>query len=100
MKHYYYPPNDGGVSAVQEAFSNWKAIYNLSLCMTYGMRQFRRFPSIMTLICVEFYCTVSFIGVVWKTYSIPSDWSVGNELLRHTLGVVSRFIWLSSNLLN
>jgi len=31
---------------------------------------------------------VSCIGVVWKTYSIPQDWTVGNELLRHTLGVV------------
>ena len=36
MKHYYYPPNDGGIGAIQEAFTNWKSIYNLSLCMTYG----------------------------------------------------------------
>jgi phosphatidylethanolamine N-methyltransferase len=33
-------------------------------------------------------CLVSCIGVVWETYSIPNDWIVGNELLRHTLGLV------------
>lgn len=26
--------------------------------------------------------------MVWKTYAIPHDWTVGNELLRHTLGAV------------
>jgi phosphatidylethanolamine N-methyltransferase len=32
---------------------------------------------------------VSCIGVAWKAYSLPYDWTVGNELLRHTLGSVS-----------
>ena len=37
LKHYYYPPNvDGDSGAVQDAFNNWKEVYNLSLCMTYG----------------------------------------------------------------
>jgi hypothetical protein len=36
VKHYHYPPNDDGAGALQEAFTNWKSIYNLSLCMTYG----------------------------------------------------------------
>lgn len=31
---------------------------------------------------------VSCLGVTWKTYSIPHDWTVGSELLRHTLGIV------------
>ena len=43
---------------------------------------------------------VSCIGVVWKTYSIPQDWTVGNELLRHTLGVVRLVISLFSALVN
>ncbi|KAJ7852958.1 phosphatidylethanolamine N-methyltransferase [Mycena leptocephala] len=72
MKNYHYPANDGG-GAIVEAFANWKAIYNLSLVMSY----------------------VSFIGVVWKTYSIPNDWTVGHELLRHTMGalLVGLHIW-------
>ncbi|KAG6896502.1 phosphatidylethanolamine N-methyltransferase [Termitomyces sp. T32_za158] len=72
MKHYHYAGYEGG-GAVAEAFANWKVIYNLSMCMTYA----------------------SCIGVVWKTYSIPHDWTVGNELLRHTLGLllVGLHIW-------
>ncbi|KAH8077088.1 phosphatidylethanolamine N-methyltransferase [Cristinia sonorae] len=66
LKHYHYPRNDRGKGAVKEAFSNWKAIFNMSMCMTYA----------------------SFIGLTWKTYSIPHDWTVGNELLRHTLGLI------------
>ncbi|OCH92552.1 phosphatidylethanolamine N-methyltransferase [Obba rivulosa] len=66
LKHYHYPRNDNGAGAVYEAFANWKSIYNLSMCMTY----------------------VSFIGLAWKTYSIPHNWTVGNVLLRHTLGVI------------
>lgn len=31
---------------------------------------------------------VSCLGVVAKTYLIPNDWSVGNDLLCHTLGAV------------
>ncbi len=34
VKNYHYP--DGGKGAVVEAFTNWKAIYNMSMCMTYG----------------------------------------------------------------
>ncbi|GLB44428.1 putative catalyzes the first step of the methylation pathway of phosphatidylcholine biosynthesis, the SAM-dependent methylation of phosphatidylethanolamine (PE) to phosphatidylmonomethylethanolamine (PMME) [Lyophyllum shimeji] len=72
VKHYHYSSSDGS-GAVAEAFTNWKAIYNLSMCMTY----------------------VSCIGVVWKTYAIPHDWTVGNELLRHTLGLllVGLHVW-------
>ena len=36
LKNYHYPPNDGGKGAIQEAFTNWKTLYNLSLCMTYS----------------------------------------------------------------
>lgn len=36
LKHYHYPQGDRGEGAVQEAFRNWKAIYNLSMTMTYG----------------------------------------------------------------
>ncbi|KDQ23980.1 hypothetical protein PLEOSDRAFT_1048295 [Pleurotus ostreatus PC15] len=56
----------GRTDAIAEAFSNWKAVYNLSMCMT----------------------NVTFMSVVWKTYSIPHDWTVGSELLRHTIGVI------------
>ncbi|KAG7443218.1 uncharacterized protein BT62DRAFT_935178 [Guyanagaster necrorhizus] len=75
MKNYHYPHHDGGSGPILEAFSNWKAVYNMSQCMTY----------------------VSLIGLVWKTYSLPTDWMVGNELLRHTLGalLVALHIWAS-----
>ncbi|KAI0920604.1 phosphatidylethanolamine N-methyltransferase, variant 2 [Taiwanofungus camphoratus] len=66
LKHYHYPQNDHGKGAIYEAFANWKSIYNLSMCMTY----------------------VSFICLVWKTYTTPQEWTVGNELLRHTLGTI------------
>lgn len=36
VKHYHYSQNDGGRGAISEAFNNWKVIYNLTLCMTYG----------------------------------------------------------------
>lgn len=36
LKHYHYPQHDRGQGAVHEAFQNWKTIYNLSMCMTYG----------------------------------------------------------------
>ncbi|KDR78306.1 hypothetical protein GALMADRAFT_245423 [Galerina marginata CBS 339.88] len=64
--HYDYIQKDGAQNAILEAFSNWKAIYNLSMCMTY----------------------VSCVGVAWKAYHLPRDWTVGNELLCHTLGAV------------
>jgi len=95
MKNYHYPSGDGGKGAIVEAFTNWKVVYNLSLCMTYGacsvlcslrMGDVRDWMYELTGSFV--YYEVSFIGVVWKTYSIPNDWTVGNELLRHTLGVV------------
>lgn len=37
LKNYHYPANDGDRGAIVEAFSNWKSIYNLSLCMSYGL---------------------------------------------------------------
>lgn len=89
LKNYHYPPNGGG--AIQEAFANWKAIYNMSLCMTYG-----ELPLLLVdvrsirVLRIGSFCVVSFIGIVWKTYSIPADWKVGTELLRHTLGLVRR----------
>nr|CAG8454112.1 3673_t:CDS:10 [Entrophospora candida] len=60
---------------VNEAFSNWKSIYNLSLCMTY----------------------VTFIVAAWKMYYFPVDWTYGLVLLRHTMGVllIALHIWTS-----
>ncbi|KAI0830308.1 phosphatidylethanolamine N-methyltransferase [Trametes gibbosa] len=73
LKHYHYPQGDRGQGAVQEAFQNWKTIYNMSTAMTYA----------------------SFIGLVWRTYSVPQQWTAGNELLRHTLGIlmIGLHIW-------
>ncbi|KXN92537.1 Phosphatidylethanolamine N-methyltransferase [Leucoagaricus sp. SymC.cos] len=73
IKNYHYP--DGSKGAIVEAFANWKVIYNMSMCMTY----------------------VSCFGVVAKTYLIPNDWSVGNDLLCHTLGalLIGLHIWAS-----
>ncbi|KAI0697797.1 phospholipid methyltransferase-domain-containing protein [Cytidiella melzeri] len=73
LKHYHYPRNDNGRGAVIEAFSNWKSMYNMSMCMTYA----------------------SFIGLAWNTYSIPHNWTVGNELLRHTMGalLIALHVW-------
>ena len=43
LKHYPYPQRSGfgrssslGEAAATEAFENWKRLYNLSLCMSYG----------------------------------------------------------------
>lgn len=66
LKNYHYPPNDNGDGAVQEAFTNWKGIYNLSLCMTY----------------------LSLGSLAWKTYTLPKMWTEGDELLCHTLGAL------------
>ncbi|POY72897.1 hypothetical protein BMF94_4058 [Rhodotorula taiwanensis] len=63
IKHYHYE-REG--DAVRDAFDNWKAIYNLSLCMTY----------------------VSFVALAWKSYTIPTDWSFGALFTRHTLGLL------------
>ncbi|KAF8266058.1 phospholipid methyltransferase-domain-containing protein [Lactarius quietus] len=67
LKHYHYPARDGSRGAVREAFASWKAVYNLSMCMSY----------------------VSCFGLVWKTYEQPPAWITGNELLRHILGAAS-----------
>ncbi|KAL5478753.1 CHO2 [Sanghuangporus weigelae] len=66
LKHYYYPDSmlASGQGAVQDAFTNWKALYNLSMLMTY----------------------TSFGALAWKTYQYPDEWIAGNQLLRHTLG--------------
>ncbi|KAF5366832.1 hypothetical protein D9758_006516 [Tetrapyrgos nigripes] len=75
MKNYHYSANGDGKGATVEAFANWKAIYNASLTMTY----------------------VSFFGVVWRTYHTPQDWTVGSELLRHTMGalLIGLHVWSS-----
>jgi len=36
LKHYHYPAGDMSRGAIREAFSSWKAVYNLSMCMSYG----------------------------------------------------------------
>lgn len=36
LENYHYLTDDAGQSAIVEAFANWKIIYNLSMCMTYG----------------------------------------------------------------
>lgn len=33
-------------------------------------------------------CIASFLGLVWNTYRLPVDWTEGDELLRHVMGVV------------
>lgn len=76
LKHYHYPARDGSRGAVREAFASWKAVYNLSMCMSY----------------------VSCFGLVWRTYEQPPAWITGNELLRHILGAVliAFHIWVTS----
>lgn len=49
---------------VDQAFQNWKSIYNLSLSMTY----------------------ITFSVACWEMYSLPTNWTYGTTLLRHTLG--------------
>lgn len=38
LKHYHYSGSnlESGRGAVQEAFSNFKILYNVAMCMTYG----------------------------------------------------------------
>ncbi|CAG8525641.1 12538_t:CDS:2 [Ambispora leptoticha] len=69
-KHYI---KYGG--SVGDAFSNWKSIYNLSLCMTY----------------------VTFFLAAWYMYHLPDNWTYGLVLLRHVLGVllIVLHIWTS-----
>lgn len=94
LKHYHYDyaQSDRGQNAIIEAFSNWKTIYNLSMCMTYGLFHLPLIPpSTGRMINLVLELIVSCIGVAWKAYSLPNNWTVGNELLRHTLGLVSAF---------
>lgn len=42
MSRYYYPKGEIGQAALEEAFVNWKSLYNMSVCMTYGQLPFRR----------------------------------------------------------
>ncbi|KIJ41083.1 hypothetical protein M422DRAFT_31958 [Sphaerobolus stellatus SS14] len=76
ITHYHYPGKRAGIDAIREAFANWKSLYNLSLCMTYA----------------------SFVGLAWQTYSIPAEWTVGDQLLRHTLGaiLIALHMWTAS----
>ncbi|WVQ75687.1 hypothetical protein IAR50_005316 [Cryptococcus sp. DSM 104548] len=74
LKHYHYPSDEGVVKrATEEAFGNWQVGYNISLVMTY----------------------VSFAGLAWKTYHLPSDWTVSGTLLKHILGLslIALHIW-------
>ncbi|KAF8438448.1 phospholipid methyltransferase-domain-containing protein [Boletus edulis BED1] len=73
LKNYAYPINDNGDGAVQEAFTNWKSLYNMSLCMTY----------------------ISLVGLSWKTYELPASWTEGDDLLCHTLGalLIGLHVW-------
>ncbi len=36
IKHYVYHSENVKQAVLEEAFANWKGLYNLSLCMTYG----------------------------------------------------------------
>ncbi|ORY86007.1 phospholipid methyltransferase-domain-containing protein [Leucosporidium creatinivorum] len=74
LKHYHYEAEG---EAVQDAFGNWKATYNLSLFMSYA----------------------SFCALAWKCYNIPVDWTVGTILVRHTLGLllVALHLWTAQS---
>jgi Phospholipid methyltransferase len=58
-----------------EAWSQWKSIYNTSLCLTY----------------------VSFFLACLQNYHLPQDWTYGTVLLRHTLGflLIGLHLWTS-----
>ncbi|TKY85486.1 hypothetical protein EX895_005648 [Sporisorium graminicola] len=76
LKHYHYAqPQD----AVFEAFGHWKVVYNTSLVMTY----------------------ISFGALAWNCYTPIGhpDWTVGPELLRHTLGflLVALHCWTANS---
>lgn len=87
LKNYAYPVNDNGDGAVQEAFTNWKSLYNMSLCMTYSMCLV--FSSLFS--CLYSF-VVSLAGLAWKTYEFPRSWTEGDDLLCHTLGAVCRLV--------
>lgn len=94
LKNYTYPVNDNGDCAVQEAFTNWKSLCNMSLCMTYSMFSLLRIFSLLI-----YFFTVSLVGLAWKTYELPKSWTEGDDLLCHTLGAVRRPVLLVSFLL-
>ncbi|KAJ1026888.1 hypothetical protein NDA16_002182 [Ustilago loliicola] len=76
LKHYHYTqPSD----AVFEAFSHWKIIYNTSLVLTY----------------------ISFSALAFNCYTPIGhpDWTVGPELLGHTLGLllIALHIWTANS---
>lgn len=74
-------------AATKDAFDNWKVIYNTSLVMTYGTtKSFTMMSPADTDLAVSFGC------LAWKIYSIPNDWTVGGQLLRHTLGFVGQVV--------
>ncbi|RUP49410.1 phospholipid methyltransferase-domain-containing protein [Jimgerdemannia flammicorona] len=64
--------------SVKDAFASWKSIYNMSLCMTY----------------------TTFFIACWKMYSLPEDWTYGNTLFRHTLGLlfIALHTWTSASI--
>lgn len=88
LKNYHYP-HDGGQTAIVDAFTNWKAIYNLSLCMCYGKPFFGVY--VTNLVSQVSFWLVSCAGVAWKAYLLPTGWTVGHALLRHTVGLVGHF---------
>ena len=68
LKHYHYPQNARGQGAVQEAFQNWKAIYNLSMGMTYGTP-----ISSLNMLCILVLTwTVQYPPFVWLGRHTPS----------------------------
>lgn len=76
LKTYHYTKAQ---DAVFEAFANWKVIYNTSLVMTY----------------------LSFGALAWNCYTYigHADWTVGTDLLRHTLGLllIALHIWTANS---
>ncbi|CAO1623806.1 unnamed protein product [Parajaminaea phylloscopi] len=75
LKHYNY---DDPSDAVFEAFASFKTIYNASLVMVY----------------------TSFGLLCWRCYApLGRDWTVGTDLLRHTLGflLVALHVWAANS---
>lgn len=91
LKHYHYPGEVGDADdkdresvvkrATEEAFGNWQVGYNISLVMTYG--------ELLSTRVDIWLMSVSFANLAWKTYNLPSDWTVSGTMLRHVLGFVS-----------
>lgn len=107
MRHWikcYWYEDEGG--AVKEAWENWKGVYNASLCLTYGEFSFTflesreggedkegvksRFRVLMMRSVFLALCSGSFLALAWKCFRLSDDWTVGGELVRYTLGLVSR----------